>query len=48
MRFFLVKPDFEKQKQKIEELITNAAKRKYHIVMYYPKYHCKPNHIEQF
>lgn len=36
------------QKCEIEESITQSTNGKHHIVLYYPKYHCKLNHIEHF
>lgn len=40
--------DFISQKYEIKESITNLANRKHYLVKYYPKYHCKLNHIEHF
>lgn len=48
MHFFLVQPDFKKQKCKIEESIINAANEKHYIVMHYPKYYCELNYLEYF
>ena len=47
-RFLSIQPDFQAQKYEIEESITSSANGKHHIVIYYPKYHCKLNHIEHF
>ena len=47
-RLLLVQPDFASQKCEIEESITISANRKYHLVIYYPKYYCKLNYIEYF
>ena len=44
----LVQPDFQAQQCKIEVSITGSPNKKYHIVMYYPKYHFELNHIEHF
>ena len=34
--FFLVQPNFKKQKCKIKESIINTANKKHYIVIYYP------------
>lgn len=48
-RLLSIQPDFETQKCAIEELITGNANKNYpHLTMYYPKFHCELNHIEQF
>ena len=43
-----MQPDFLNQKCEIEESIINSVNRKYYLVVYYPKYHCKLNYIEHF
>ena len=40
--------DFLNQKCEIEKSITNSINGKYHLVMYYSKYHYEFNHIEHF
>ena len=46
--FFSAQPDFLSQKCKIEESITISAEEKYHLEIYYPKYHYALNHFEHF
>ena len=40
--------DFLNQKYEIKESITNSVNGEYHLVMYYPKYHCELNYIKHF
>ena len=40
--------DFETQKCVIEELIASNRGVFPHLTLYYPKFHCELNHIEQF
>ena len=47
-RLLLVQPDFQAQKYEIEEFIQNLPQGQYHMVFYYPKFHCKLNHIKDF
>ena len=47
-RLLLVQPDFVSQKCEIKESIIKSINRTYHLVMYYPKYHCELNYIEHF
>ena len=47
-RLLSVQPDFVSQKCEIEEFITKLTNGKHHLVIYYPKYYCKLNHIEYF
>ncbi len=44
----LIQRDFQSHKCEIEEFITLFANGKHHLVIYYPKYYCELNHIEQF
>ena len=43
-----IQPDFLNQKCEIEEVIKNSLEGQYHRVLYYPKFHCKLNHIEHY
>ena len=43
-----IQPDFVTQKCEIEKFITNSTNGKYHLVMYYSKYHYELNHIKYF
>ena len=47
-RLLLVQLDFQVQKCEIEEFIIFSTNGKYHMLIYYPKYHCELNHIEYF
>lgn len=47
-RLLSVQPDFSSQKCEIEESISNSLYGRYHLVLYYPKYHCELNYIEHF
>ena len=46
--FFQFRTILRHKKCKIEEFITHLLNGNHHIVMYYPKYHCKLNHIKHF
>lgn len=46
--FFFVQKDFKVQKCEIKKSITHLIYIKYHIVIYYSKYHSKLNYIERF
>lgn len=41
-------PDFRAQQCAIEEQIKGSLNEKHHHIIYYPKFHCKLNHIEHF
>ena len=41
-------PDFLAQKYEIEEVIKHSSEGQYHMVLYYPKFHCELNHIEHY
>lgn len=46
--FLSMQPDFSLQKYEIEKSISNVLYKRYHLVLYYPKYHYKLNYIEYF
>lgn len=45
-----MQPDFLRQKREIEEIIIDFSiyDQSYNIVLLYPKFYCKLNHIEYF
>ena len=43
-----VQPDFQTQKCEIKKSNQNSPQGQYHIVLYYPKFYFKLNHIEHF
>ena len=47
-RLLSVQPDFMSQKCEIEESIIKSTNEKHYLMMYYPKYYCKLNHIKHF
>lgn len=47
-QYLSIQPDFLAQKCEIEEVIKNSSEGQYHMVLYYPKFHCELNHIEHY
>src|SRR5579862_4671019 len=44
LRILETQPDFANQKGLLEEIVVGAG----HFIVFYPKFHCELNYIEQF